>query len=1282
MPLISTPHLQSKPKARFGGALHGALQHVEALGDPQQAKQVQQHQPVQEDASTTSIGTPVDEVDNGASYPHLLPKVMVPFSTKPGETPRKVQIQRKRRLYACQDIHQLVSQQGLNFEQLSRQPPEYWDHIEVFDDTDHESRNPEQWVPRIPGIPKSQGKVAVRCQDGSISWMDALVLDFDSTGNRYLVQLQSGAASRSITPTANTAAYPSSRTAGAAASTPSAPFWIPRVQLCFAAEDPALYAKRFAAACVAVSAADVQLAHELCIDSMPIDDVPQLTTEQVNRVLTFAMNSKKLKDRLMDTSTLINEANLEHARAMNKATLQALAAAAGTGNAAQGESSAAEGYAAAAAGASVVGVQLLPLVLPPAEPVKPVPAKGTVEVPATYDFREQLSEFSFRTLLTKPEVIHALSKIRLESSKVIKMSLFNTFSSKSVRLEEFEQLQTAATDSVANHLRDNWSASTKNIIKSAFKDVGKGWYNLAETSFETYRFSKLRRFLGLVRFSMEDTLRFLAEGSMRKFVTFMQGCCSDVVDVASTSKVTVDSKDLSRKAPLLLTELVVAPEGGGFAYSTPVETIHSKIIAVFDRAISKLQGLNQLEPGIMDQLFWPSALLLNSVHLQEEVTVRARDALSGCLLASLQPLRSYLGQYSTYNGLLNVDVESYVQRFAAQGVDLSLADISKEVANQIAELSYMEENLLPTVNLGLVQVNCVKVRDTLLRKKEKLVGMLKAVVARVPRAMVSLTSAKFSELERQVKAKAVSIEEVDAQRKFIAELPAKMASLVAEVEAAKPWYNALEAMRYLLPDEDAKEKLVGISWQNKLMGAAERSLEGLSSDETKYADEMVAQQEDFVSKVNNMATALTAAQQHSNLAKVDIVAGIVSSLDQQLKATQKEAEQLNAREGLLGKPMTDYRNIKQLADQFDPFIQFWTATATWKNNHKSWLTDTFEKLDGETVEKDVSTAYKVLYKMGKAFASRGLDQMAANAETVRLEVEQFKTIVPLVQAMRNPGMRPRHWDQLSADLGSDLHPDSSYTLDKALKQGLLAHLDTITKVADVASKEYSIEQALDKLQREWEGAELGVLEYRDTGTYVIKVEEAMSQQIDDHIVMLQSMAFSPYKKPFEDRLAKWDTTLNLVSEALDQWLALHRTWMYLEPIFSSEDIMQQLPLEGKRFATVDRSWRKTLDAAKRNPNLLKMCGSRKLLDQLTESNKLLDSVQKGLADYLETKRLAFARFFFLSNDELLQILSQTKNPLAVQPHLRKCFEAIASLDFSANLEITAMNSAEKEKVSL
>ena len=55
-------------------------------------------------------------------------------------------------------------------------------------------------------------------------------------------------------------------------------------------------------------------------------------------------------------------------------------------------------------------------------------------------------------------------------------------------------------------------------------------------------------------------------------------------------------------------------------------------------------------------------------------------------------------------------------------------------------------------------------------------------------------------------------------------------------------------------------------------------------------------------------------------------------------------------------------------------------------------------------------------------------------------------------------------------------------------------------------------------------------------------------------------------------------------------MAVQRQWMYLEPIFSSEDIMQQLPLEGKRFATVDRMWRKATEVAKKNPLVLKVCG--------------------------------------------------------------------------------------------
>lgn len=75
------------------------------------------------------------------------------------------------------------------------------------------------------------------------------------------------------------------------------------------------------------------------------------------------------------------------------------------------------------------------------------PSAGLVSVP-TYPFREQKEDFTFVSLLTRPEVITALSKVRAECNKVTSMSLFHSSLSKYSRLEEFEQIQSQAFSQV------------------------------------------------------------------------------------------------------------------------------------------------------------------------------------------------------------------------------------------------------------------------------------------------------------------------------------------------------------------------------------------------------------------------------------------------------------------------------------------------------------------------------------------------------------------------------------------------------------------------------------------------------------------------------------------------------------------------------------------------------------------------------------------------------------------------------------------------------------------
>lgn len=110
------------------------------------------------------------------------------------------------------------------------------------------------------------------------------------------------------------------------------------------------------------------------------------------------------------------------------------------------------------------------------------------------------------------------------------------------------------------------------------------------------------------------------------------------------------------------------------------------------------------------------------------------------------------------------------------------------------------------------------------------------------------------------------------------------------------------------------------------------------------------------------------------------------------------------------------------------------------------------------------------------------------------------------------------------------------------------------------------------------------------------------------------------------------------------WKGVQSVWVYLEPIFSSPDIVKHLPAEAGKFRDVDANWRSLMSRINQTPQVLEFTKNRKLLDLLKECATNLEFVTKGLNTYMEEKRMSFPRFYFLSNDELLEILSETKDP--------------------------------------
>ena len=367
--------------------------------------------------------------------------------------------------------------------------------------------------------------------------------------------------------------------------------------------------------------------------------------------------------------------------------------------------------------------------------------------------------------------------------------------------------------------------------------------------------------------------------------------------------------------------------------------------------------------------------------------------------------------------------------------------------------------------------------------------------------------------------------------------------------------------------------------------------------------------------------------------------------------------------------------VERLKEGLEEVKSLWRIVCEFNDMYERWKDGKFDNLNVELMESSAIAVNKKIIKIGRGSAKEWGAWISLKGT-----VDSFKRLMPLIIDMRNPAVRQRHWNLVMEECGERFDPYSeNFTLDRVVQLGLDQHAQFISETSTDATKELAVENTLADIANAWTTINLDTGRFREgrDDVYKLKSADEIFTQLEDNTVTLSALKASKFYLVFERTIVSWEKTLGLVNDTIELVLKVQLAWMYLENIFiGSEDIAHQLPNETQTFTDINWRFIEIMRKLHEDCNVITACTTmnapdiseepdRSLFSELKEMDEKLERIQKSLENYLESKRQLFPRFYFLSNDDVLQILGQSKDPKNVQQHFKSMFEGIKKLDMFA-----------------
>uniref|UniRef100_A0A8C0ZLW2 AAA+ ATPase domain-containing protein n=1 Tax=Castor canadensis TaxID=51338 RepID=A0A8C0ZLW2_CASCN len=636
-------------------------------------------------------------------------------------------------------------------------------------------------------------------------------------------------------------------------------------------------------------------------------------------------------------------------------------------------------------------------------------------------------------------------------------------------------------------------------------------------------------------------------------------------------------------------------------------------------------------------------------------------------------LMKYLQRWKRYRPLWKLDKAIVMEKFAAKKPPCVAYDEKLQFYSKIS-CDVMRHPLVKDEHCIRLQLG--PLASTVQENAKSWVVSLGKLLNESAKEELYSLQEEIEEMAKNLKKSPSTLEDLKFVLATIANIRTKSLVMELRYKDVQERYRTLAMYNILVTEKELVEKIESM-WLNLFNESlnVEHSLGGIKRTFTEITRGEIMS---YRSEIEDFAKRFYSEGPGSVGEDLDKGVELLGNFEKELAKHEKNRQELANAEKLFDLPITMYPQLLKVQKEMSGLRLIYDIYQDLKVAKEEWSQTLWVNLNVQFLQEGIEGFLKSLRKLPRPVRSLSV------AFHLEATMKAFKESIPLLLDLKHEALRDRHWKELMEKTGVFFEMTETFTLENMFAMELHKHTDVLNEIVTAAVKEVAIEKAVKEILDTWENMKFTVVKYykgtQERG-YILGSVDEITQCLDDSTANLQSISGSRFVGPFLQTVHKWEQTLSLIGEVIEIWMLVQRKWMYLESIFIGGDIRAQLPDEAKKFDNIDRIFKRIMGETLKDPVIKRCCEAPNRLSDLQNISEGLEKCQKSLNDYLDSKRNAFPRFFFISDDELLSILGSS-DPLCVQEHMIKMYDNIALLKFndgdSGEKLVSAMISAEGE----